>query len=819
MLDPLTTAAEYVAAGLSVLPIRIDGTKRPDGVLPPDPKTGIHEWAPYKHRLPSDSEIVTWFTHPKGIGIIGGAISGSLEVLDIETAEAVEQWGALIMSSETGRSLLQRLPRVSTPGGGMHVYYRCERIQGNQKLARTELPDGKIKTVIETRGEGGYVVAPGSPPSCHESGRPYELLSGKLTAIPVIGPDERALLLDCARALDTLPKDHLPAREERVVEFTGVSVAEHYNHNTTWAELLQPNGWKYLKTHRNGTEEWQCPHSHDAGNCATIRTYEGAREVFHVFCTNQHGFSAEKSYSKFQAYAILEHMGDQKHAAQSLRTLWGWKKRKPPEPKEPVAMTPVKQQAQLDLLATLGRFYNTDRSNAQRLCFYYGDNIRYVPTRGWVIWDLGKWHDDQAGQSVELMKQLPERILEEASSVSASGVLTSVGGDDVVNVRKELFKHAVYSASTRAIRATEFQARSHPDLMVPQGNFDTNPREINLINGVLNLETGVLRQARPTDYFFRQANVFYDAEAECPNFKDFLRQIFIMPDSHLPNEELIAYVQRALGYSLSGQISDQCLFFCYGDGANGKSTLLDLIYHILGDYSRSCPQHTFADDKRTEQTNDLARLPGVRFLRSNEVKQDSRMDENLIKKVTGGDVITARLLNKEFFDFVPQFKIWIDGNHKPTIRGLDHGIWRRIQLVPFLAKFEGKAIDHDLPEKLRQEIPGIFNWMVNGYQYWSAQGLMAPETVKKATKEYQQDMDGFGEFVKEHVIVAQGITTLASVLYQEYCKWSQDTGHGIMSQTRFGRTLSQRGYRKSTVQSGINKDRTVYHHIALRGRE
>ena len=805
MIDPLTTAAQYVAAGLSVLPVAIDGTKRPDPI--------VKEWATYKKRKPTDVELVHWFTIPKGIGIIGGEVSGNLEILDIETPEAVEQWGALIMASEAGRSLLESLPRVATPSGGMHVYYRCSKIQGNQKLARTRLPDGKIKTVIETRGEGGYVIAPGSPPGCHESGKPYELVSlVPLTKIPAIGPDERDILLGAARAMDTIPHDALPSRPERVVEFIGPSVAEHYNNNYTWAELLQPNGWTYLKTDSKGVEHWQCAHSHNAGNCATIRTYEGGREVLHVFCTSAAGFSNEKSYSKFQAYAILEHMGDMKAAAVALRTLWGWK-RKAPQPKEPAELTPVRQEARVNLLNMLGRFYNTDRSNAARLSYYYGDNIRYVPTRGWVTWGLGKWHDDHAGEVVELMKGLPERILEEASSISATGVLEAVGGDDVVNVRKELFKHAVYSASTKALKACEFQARSHPDLMVPQDKFDVNPRELNLINGVLDLETGLLREARPTDYFFRQANVYYDADAECPQFKEFLRTIFVGDD------ELIAYLQRALGYSLSGAVTEQCLFFCYGDGANGKSTLLDLIYHMLGDYSRSCPQHTFSDDKRTEQTNDLARLPGVRFLRSNEVKQDSRMDENLIKKVTGGDVITARLLNKEFFDFVPQFKIWIDGNHKPVIKGLDHGIWRRIHLIPFRAKFTDALKDPLMPEKLRAEIPGIFNWCVNGYQYWSAQGLMPPEEVKKATKEYRDDMDTLGEFMKEHTLRITGATTLSTTLYQAYCKWSADTGHGIMSQTRFGRQLTERGIRKTTGTSGPNKDRAIYHDIALRGRD
>jgi hypothetical protein len=296
----LDTAQNYVQAGLSVLPVRADGSKSP--AIP---------WKQYQEVLADGQTLKKWFSKDDcGIGIVCGRVSGGLEVLDFEADAPIKEWGELA-KNQLGEDFLKPLPLVKTPSGGWHLYYRCPEIGGNQKLA-LELKNGTQKVLIETRAEGGYVLAPGSPPTCHPSGKPYKLLRGDLTKIPTISPEQRAVLLRAARALT-----QVPAKEVHVPkEYTDQGrPGDDFNRRSTWREILEPHGWKLVRT--NGEiEYWRRPGKDDRGISATVG-YAGT-DLLHVFSSNAHPFESDTAYSKFGAYTLLNHGGDFQAAAKEL---------------------------------------------------------------------------------------------------------------------------------------------------------------------------------------------------------------------------------------------------------------------------------------------------------------------------------------------------------------------------------------------------------------------------------------------------------------------------------------------------------------------
>jgi putative DNA primase/helicase len=260
------------------------------------------------------------------------------------------------------------------------------------------------------------------------------------------------------------------------------------------------------------------------------------------------------------------------------------------------------------------------------------------------------------------------------------------------------------------------------------------------------------------------------------------------------DDALIKYIQRAVGYSLTGHTSEQCLFFLYGTGANGKSTFLNILQNLLGDYSMVIdPETIMSKNGGGGATPELARLRGARVLVTNEVEEGKYLAENRIKQMTGGDTIVARALYQEPFEFKPEFKIWMAGNHKPLIKGTDHAIWRRINLIPFTVTIPKEEQDKKLAEKLRAELPGILQWAVAGCREWRKQGLNPPKQVKAAVDAYRDEMDTLGHWIEEKCRFDTSFKTESSSLYQSYKSWCMINGHSPQSKTRFGRALGDRG--------------------------
>jgi putative DNA primase/helicase len=308
------------------------------------------------------------------------------------------------------------------------------------------------------------------------------------------------------------------------------------------------------------------------------------------------------------------------------------------------------------------------------------------------------------------------------------------------------------------------------------------------------------------------APVAYDPEAPCPQWRAFLARV--MGD----HEELVHYLQRVFGYALTGETGEQCFFVLHGKGANGKSTLLDILLRLLGDYARPTESRTLLTRSNSDGVrNDLAALFGLRAVTSSEVPRGAKFDEAMVKQLTGQDKITARFLFQEYFDYVPQFKLFLAVNHKPLIQGADEGIWRRVRLIPFEVVIPVQERDRQLPAKLRTELPGIFAWAVEGCRRWQEEGLSAPPAVVNATQSYRTESDVFGEFLAtccKRSPSGQGHVTV-SALYSVYVTWADGGGVEVLKKEAFGRAMSERELPSKTVRVDGRPQR-VYPGLVLR---
>jgi putative DNA primase/helicase len=742
----LDTAQALTAAGCCVIPVRPDGTKAPAA-----------RWEKYQHHLPAPDDLQGWFTGGRfdGLGVVCGAISGGLEMFEVEgRAVALVPELAQILADNGAAELWQRLSSgylEQSPSGGFHWLYRVVDgpARGNTKLARRpataaeleENPKDRVKVLIETRGEGGFVVVAPSAGRTHDTGAAWRMIAGGPASIPAVTSDERDLLYLAASLLDAMPAaDPGPAPSSSspgpAPAYDGeLRPGDDFNARASWDDILAPHGWRRTRKNFAGNgSAWTRP-GKQHGVSATTGTSSDGVDRLYVFSSST-DFEPEQPYSKFAAYAHLNHGGDMAAAASQLRhdgygapleeprpalTFTGppaghtGPTAGPPSPPPP----PVSQPSHYTL---------TDDGNALRLVDRHGEQLRYVPQRGlWLRWAGHRWAWDEA----ETVREL------------ARGVAR-----DLPDHTKALQAHRARSLQNGAITAQVRLAQTDARIVTHVAHLDAHPFQLNTPGGVVDLRTGLLSAPDPAMLHTRSTNVAPDPDAPCPRWERFLA------DTFAGDPELTTYVQRLLGVSLIGQVLEQILPFALGAGANGKTTLLGAIQRIIGigdtGYAVSAPAEILLATRNTDHPATIAQLAGARVVVTSELEEGQHFAEARVKQLTGRDAINARFMRQNPFTFTPTHTLWLLANHQPSVKAGGPAFWRRIAMLPFAHTVPVDQRDPHLEDRLvDDEGPAILAWCVAGARDYLAHGLALPASVKEATQAYERDQDTIARFVDD----------------------------------------------------------------------
>ncbi|MDX2223593.1 MAG: phage/plasmid primase, P4 family [Rhodospirillaceae bacterium] len=449
----------------------------------------------------------------------------------------------------------------------------------------------------------------------------------------------------------------------------------------------------------------------------------------------------------------------------------------------------------------MARLERNDKGNAMRMARRFKDRALYVKGVGWHGWARTHWDFARGAEiAAQTAAAVQDAMMAEVKALIAAGRWPNEKPADFDKRIGAAFGWAIQSGNAHRRDAMLTWAR--PDLTVLPDEMDSVPLLFNCANGTLDLTDPArvkLRKARPADLISRASPVRYDPTARCPQFDAFMARI-------LPELEVRLFVQRWAGYLLTGDTSEQVVALWHGEGANGKSTLADLMKFILADYAKTVAFASLVRGDRSrggsEATPDIARLRGARAAFASEPEHNVSFSEGLIKSLTGEASIVARHLNQEFFEYTPRFKITLSFNTKPKVVGADLGIWRRLLLVPFGVIIPKEDRDKQLLDKLKGEAAGVLNWMLDGYRAWRDRGLAPPAAVVAATDEYKAESDPIGLFIADAVEIGRVEDELeAGVAFRAYQAWCRANGQFPFGQTGFGRRFGK----------AFHKDRSSTH--------
>jgi len=421
----------------------------------------------------------------------------------------------------------------------------------------------------------------------------------------------------------------------------------------------------------------------------------------------------------------------------------------------------------------------TDLGNAKRLIRGFGQDLKFVSSwKKWMYFTGKRWEIDNTGRVMRLAEQAIATIFAEATATADQ------------DIGAKLFKHAVASESSKALHSMVNLAAYESGVSVGVGQLDKDPWKLNVSNGTIDLKSGQLLPHARKHLLTKMCPVEYDPNAECPAWDNFLHEIL---DGRL---DLISFLYRYLGYSLTGLVSEQKLIFLYGTGANGKSTFLNTMQHLLGGYAKQSAPELLLSSKNGRHPTEVADLLGARFVVSSEIDRGRGLAEASIKQMTGGDIIKARYMKKDFFEFLPTHKLWLAANHKPIIKGNDEGIWRRVLLVPFEIIIPEEKQDKQLATKLLAELPGVLNRVVTGCLDWQRNGVNAPKEVIDATREYREQLDQLKPFFDEVSEFGDDATINPKVLHRAFMDWCEENHETTMKPRYFAMLMRERGFRQ-----------------------
>lgn len=781
MNDPnptLDAALAWAAAGASIVPVATDGSKRPAG-----------QWKHWQNQRADPAQIDAWFTRSDyGLGLVCGAVSGNLELLEFE-GRAVDAGLPAAMRELCEAHGLGELWATltggymeTTPSGGLHLLYRIADgpARPNTKLARRAGDDGAVDVLIETRGEGGFVVVAPSGGTVHPTGRRWDTIVGQAGAVPTITAEQRDDLYAIATLLDQMPAHGVNNPSDKITnspEYNGgTRPGDDYNTRASWDDILGPHGWTRVRRMGHGWT-WRRPGKTDPGISATTGQSSDGADRLYVFTTSTE-FESERPYSKFAARALLEHGGDYTEAARQLArdgygrpatidrppVARGHLQAVPAPPSDgTAALTPPPPAPRRPVLR------HSDEGNAAALITQHGQHIRYCPDRGrWLTWQNTRWAWEPAGGG---------DVRELAKTIAT----------DLDPSEKGAERWIQRSLSAVGTTNTLTQAATNRDVVVTLDRLDADPWALNTPAGTVDLRTGTLTPADPAALHTRSTAVTPDPDADPTRWTDFLATTFG------GNDELIGYLQRLIGYSATGYIGPHVLPFAHGSGGNGKGVFLEAISTVLGDYATTAPNAFLMARNYSQHETEIARLAGARMVVCSEVNENDRFDEAKVKQLTGGDTLTARFMRQDHFTFRPTHHLWLIGNYRPAVTSGGRSFWRRCRLIPFEHEVPDTERIDDLQGILAGEHgPAILNWIIQGAAAFHRGGLDEPDSITKATADYAHDQDTVLRFVEDVCYRAPANRINTREMCSAYERWCSDAGETPVTAKRLGIELRQR---------------------------
>lgn len=819
----ISAAKSWYNAGCSVIPIRADGTKKPLG-----------EWKQYQAQHPSIPQMSRWFDggEQRGIAVICGKASGGLEMFELEGRVADTASLNRIVEACREAGILWLWERLNTqgyaewtPSGGLHLLYRItdHEVPGNTKVAsrpktddeltgteidvRSKRPEAVFMTTLaETRGEGGYVIVAPSTGAVHSSGQPWTTVAGVVGVIPEVSWEDRcALHAAVAKALDVPASRAEAPQRPRPVEApspASLRVGDDFNARADWRDIL--DGWQ-LHSHRGGTEYWWTkPGSNprDGHHASTGRSSDGDR--MYVWSTGT-VLPTETPLSKFFVYTELYHNGDWGAATRDLAARGYGTPRTtrqgqplgdfvpPPGQTTPGERTPQVPPRQ---------YCQTSVGNAERMVDMFGRDFRYVPgtketTGRWMAWDGKRWIEDcGVGRVNAANVKMTYGIKAEADAAFAA----NPEGEDL-RAAKALRKWFSSSQMDGGMKGTLSQFAKCREVIASEDDFDRHLGWLNLPNGMYDLDNHRLHPHDRSMMFTQLFGVVYDPDATAPKFRAFMETV-------IPDPAMRAFVQRAIGYTLTGRPNQRALMILWGLKRCGKSQFVELMQALFGDYGYTAMAAAFhKNSKRGDAaTPGQHSLRGKRFVSISETDEDTPFDGTALKRFAGTDSVSTRGLYQSDRNWKPQCVIWLATNDKPLLPADDAALWDRVKLAHFPQQFSatgGNGTLKEIPDyaaKLfAEEAPGILNWALEGLKEFQALGGLAePQEVAESAEAYRREVDPVSQFWDESVkdgSLEEDTPERVSLtqVYQAYVLWCQrEQVKAVLGSRRFGTRVRAR---------------------------
>lgn len=751
-------------AGCCVLPAAPDGSKRP-----------AIDWKRWQAERPDRMETARLAASTQGIGVVCGEVSGNLEMLEAEGAAAALLPEVTAAMDDHGLGQVWRRITTgyaeTTPAGGLHWLLRTPGpAHSNRKLARRPHPDGRVQVLFETRGEGGWVVVAPSAGTTHPTGRPWTLVAGSAASIPTITVDERDAIYAVLGLFDQMPTIDGPRPASVSGQATGDRPGDHFNAKAKWADIL--DGWTCVRRMGPG-HAWRRPGKRDGISATTGQSTDGADRLY-VFTTST-TLPAETPLTKFAAWTHLHHSGDYAAAARALRADGygapgnpGMRLDEMVERADQPAHSPSPAPS-----ADLGFIERTEDAQALALVESVGHLIRRNTTsQRWHTYTAGVWNEQTDGGQVREYARALARALPETDRNAAAW-------------RKTML-------SDTGIRHILSMASSDPRIVATAADFDSDPWLIGHGPLVTDLRTGTTRAATSDDMISRATRTA-PGDHGAHLWQSFLDSI-LDPASQ-------GFLQRVCGLALLGEVREHILIFLFGTGANGKTTFMDAIRHTFGRLAVSLPAETLMVRRHDPHPTELAPLAGARLAVFNELPPGMRFDEARVKVLTGGDMLSARFLYGNPFEFRPSHSLFVVGNDKPATTSGGEAFWRRVRLIGFHRTIPAEDRDPTLPAQLRDAAPAVLAWCIQGLVDYLRDGLAEPASVVADTAEYRAENDTVGRFLDEccHITGNPQLKVNTRQVRSAYETWCQAEGLPAVTAQLFGRSLRQSGIEQERV--------------------